>query len=57
MILKNRIHNAFNFYKNNFININSLEISNNTIKFSLKTSKNLNDFFNAKNFICRIFKH
>ncbi len=35
MILKNMIHNAFNFYKNNFININSIEISNNTIKFSL----------------------
>ncbi|GLI11769.1 hypothetical protein MARBORIA2_08590 [Methanobrevibacter arboriphilus] len=24
--------------------LNSLEISNNTIKFSLKTSENLNDF-------------
>lgn len=48
MILKNRIHNAFNFYKNNFININYLKISNNTIKFSLKTSENLNDFFMQK---------
>ncbi|BBL62205.1 hypothetical protein MarbSA_12450 [Methanobrevibacter arboriphilus] len=56
-MLKNMIYNAFNLYKNNFISINIPKISNNTIKFSLKTSKNLNDFFHAKNFICRIFKH